>query len=353
MFNDGRILVTGGAGFIGSALVWGLNQMGLDRILIADRLDNPCQWRNLRPLRFEDYVDADELIARTSESPNAFGKIALILHLGACSSTTEQNVRFLMGNNYRYSQRIATWALAMQSRFVYASSAATYGALEGTVAEDLPPESLRPLNAYGYSKHLFDLWARRTGLLEQAVGLKYFNVFGPNEEHKGPMRSMVSRAYEQVRSSGSVQLFRSERPEFRDGEQLRDFLYVKDAVSMTLHLAANPAARGLYNLGSGQAHTWLDLVTPVFAACGLPPRIEFIDMPASLRGQYQYHTCASIGRLRESGYTRPVTPLDRSVADYVRGYLLPGRLLGEEDQGLQHGNHTQPDTPPAATAGCH
>jgi ADP-L-glycero-D-manno-heptose 6-epimerase len=335
MLDRGRILVTGGAGFIGSALVWGLNQMGLDQILIADRLEIPGQWRNLRALQFEDYIDADELAARFTESPRAFGGLAAVLHLGAFSSTTEQDTRSLLRNNYAYSQRIASWAVSMQSRFLYASSAATYGAFEGIVSEDLPLESLRPLSAYGYFKHLFDLWANRTGILEHAVGVKYFNVFGPNEEHKGAMRSMVSQAYDQVRSSGVVRLFSSERPEYRDGEQLRDFLYVKDAVAMTLHLAGTPAAHGLFNLGSGRAHTWLDLVSPVFVACGLPRRIEFIDMPPTLRGQYQYHTCACIDRLRASGYDKPVTTLDRAVAEDVGGYLMPGLRLGDEERRLK------------------
>lgn len=331
MLEDGRIVVTGGAGFIGSALVWGLNRLGVDRILIADRLELPGEWRNLSPLRFEDYVDACDLSARVSKSAEAFGKIGAVLHLGACSSTTEQDTRFLLRNNFEYSKQMALWAAAAGARFVYASSAATYGALEGPVSEDIPLDSLRPLNAYGFSKQVFDLWATRTGLLDRAAGLKYFNVFGPNEEHKGGMRSMVSRAFEQVRATGTVRLFRSHRPDFNDGEQLRDFVYVKDVVAITLHLAATASAHGIYNVGSGQAHTWLDLVTPVFRACELQPRIEFIDMPAAIRGQYQYHTCASIERLRASGYTQPTTALNTAVVEYVRDYLLPGCRLGDAD----------------------
>ncbi len=193
------------------------------------------------------------------------------------------------------------------------------------------------LNAYAFSKHLFDCWAARAGVLERAAGLKYFNVFGPNEDHKGDMRSMVNKAYHQIRETGRVRLFRSHRPEFRDGEQRRDFLYVKDAVEMTIHLAAKPDANGLFNLGSGRASTWIELVTPVFEACGLPCQIEYIDMPEELRGKYQYHTCASIERLRRSGYARPVTPLREAVIEYVRDYLIPGRVLG--------------DTPPEPAAG--
>jgi ADP-L-glycero-D-manno-heptose 6-epimerase len=183
---------------------------------------------------------------------------------------------------------------------------------------------------YGYSKHLFDRYAERLGYLQQAVGLKYFNVFGPNEDHKGDMRSMVHKAFHQIRETGRVRLFRSHRPEFADGEQRRDFIYVKDAVAMTLHLASNPAAHGLYNIGAGVAHTWIDLATAVFAALDRPPHIDFIDMPEALRGKYQYATCAAIGRLRRSGYTAAVTPFSAAISDYVRGYLLHDRRLGDE-----------------------
>ena len=344
MLDDGRIVVTGGAGFIGSALVWALNRRGVDRILIADHPQSPGQWRNLTGLHFEDYVDADDLASRVAADINAFGRIGAVIHLGACSSTTETDLRYLLGNNFEYSKRMAFWSEAVGTRLVYASSAATYGGIEGRVSEDVPLHSLRPLNAYGLSKHLFDLWALRHGILNRAVGVKYFNVFGPNEAHKGDMRSMVNRAWQQIRDTGTVRLFRSHRPEYRDGEQLRDFLYVKDAVAMTLHLAATPAAHGIYNLGSGQAHTWLDLVTAVFAACSRPRHIEFIDMPESIRGQYQYHTCASIERLRASGYTQPVTPLESAVAEYVRGYLMPGRFLGEEGQALDPNEHSTVDS---------
>jgi ADP-L-glycero-D-manno-heptose 6-epimerase len=336
MFDDGRVVVTGGAGFIGSALVWELNRRGLDRILIADRPQSPAQWRNLRPLRFEDYIDAGDLVERVTAKSAALGKVTAVLHLGACSATTEQDLRFLLRNNFEYSKSMASWAENAGARFVYASSAATYGSLEGQVAESIPMGSLRPLNPYGFSKQMFDLWAARTGILDRAAGLKYFNVFGPNEGHKGDMRSMVHRAYEQIRASGTVSLFRSYRPDFKDGEQLRDFLYVKDAVAMTVHLAATAPAHGIFNLGSGHAHTWLDLVTPVFKACSLPPRIEFIDMPAAIRPQYQYHTCASIERLRAAGYSQPATPLDVAVTEYVQQYLIPDCRLGDENRGPDH-----------------
>ena len=324
----GRILVTGAAGFIGSAVAWGLNQQGSDRLVLVDRLGRSEKWRNLASLRFEDYLDADDLFAALERG--ALDEVHTVFHLGACSSTTETDASYLMRNNVDYTRRLAAWALGRGARFLYASSAATYGALEGELDETIPLDQLRPLNMYGYSKHLFDRYADRLGYLQQAVGLKYFNVFGPNEDHKDDMRSMVHKAFHQIRDTGRVRLFRSHRPEFADGEQRRDFIYVKDAVAMTLHLAATPSAHGLYNIGAGVAHTWIDLVTAVFAALDRPPQIDFIDMPEALRGKYQYSTCAAIGRLRRSGYTAAVTPLSAAIADYVRGYLLHDRRLGDE-----------------------
>ena len=332
MWDRGQILVTGGAGFIGSALVWALNQRGHDRILVVDRLDRTAKWRNLSPLRITDYLDADALLG----SLESLTDVAAVLHLGACSSTTETDSAYLMRNNVEYTKTLADWALRRNVRFVYASSAATYGARDGRVSEALPLDELRPLNAYGYSKHAFDLYASRHGLLDRITGLKYFNVFGPNEQHKGDMRSMVDKAFHQIAETGTVRLFRSERPEFADGEQRRDFLYIKDAVEMTLHLAER-AAHGLFNLGSGQSHSWLALTTAVFHAMGREPRVEFFDMPASLRAQYQYDTCAAIDRLLASGYTRPVTPLADAVRDYVQAYLIPDRRLGDPAPELPAG----------------
>ena len=183
---------------------------------------------------------------------------------------------------------------------------------------------------YGYSKQLFDLYAQRRGWLEHLVGLKYFNVFGPNEDHKGDMRSLVHKSTAQVRESGLIRLFKSHRPDFADGEQKRDFLYVKDAVAITLHLAATTRANGLFNVGSGEAHSWNELARAVFSALGLPPRIEYIDMPEALRGKYQYFTQANIGKVRAAGYDRPITTLAEAVHDYVTRYLVPDRRLGDE-----------------------
>jgi ADP-L-glycero-D-manno-heptose 6-epimerase len=325
-FSDARVLVTGGAGFIGSALVWALNRRGCDRIVVCDRLGTDERWRNLTPLRFADYVEADDLLPRLQSG--ALGKFDLVLHMGACSSTTETNASFLIRNNYEFTRDLATWALGQKTRFVYASSAATYGDGSAGMDDDADKlDQLRPLNLYGYSKHLFDLHAKRAGFLNRMVGLKYFNVFGPNEGHKGDMRSLVHKSTAQVQAGGVIRLFKSYRSDFRDGEQKRDFLYVKDAVAMTLHLAASKRAGGLFNIGSGKARTWLDLARAVFVALKRKPKIEFIEMPEAIRDKYQYFTQANLVRLRAAGYTAPVTSLEDAVTDDVRNYLVPDKRL--------------------------
>jgi ADP-L-glycero-D-manno-heptose 6-epimerase len=320
------IVVTGAAGLIGSALIWALNRRGIADIIAVDRLDESEKWRHLVPLRFADYVDADDFVSVIEARPDAFGEVGTVFHLGACSSTTERDADYLMRNNYEYTKVLAQWAIERDVRFVYASSAATYGALEDNLSDEVDLRTLRPLNMYAYSKQLFDLYAARTGISDTIVGLKYFNVFGPNEDHKGDMRSVVCKAYEQIRAGGGVKLFKSYRPEFRDGEQRRDFIYVKDAVEMTLAVAQSDVT-GLVNIGSGQAQTWLDLVRPIFKALGLDDRIEFIEMPELLRPKYQYSTQARIERLRACGYAAPITPLADAVGDYVSNYLVPARVL--------------------------
>jgi len=330
--SRGRIVVTGGAGLIGSAIVWLLNRRGLDDILVVDRLDLSEKWKHLVPLRFADYLDADDLERRIAAG-RVLGDVRTVFHLGACSSTTENDAAFLLRNNYEYTKHLALWAIEQEARFVYASSAATYGALEAELSDQTDLHTLRPLNAYAYSKHLFDLYALRTGLDQKACGLKYFNVFGPNEDHKGEMRSLVHKAYEQILERGSVRLFKSYRQEYRDGEQQRDFIYVKDAVEMTLHLAESDAT-GLFNIGSGNAHTWLELVRPIFHSLELPERIEFVEMPPALRRKYQYHTCARMARLYATGYDRGITPLRDAVADYVVNYLVPQRPLELTDAAV-------------------
>ena len=327
--SRGRIVITGGAGLIGSAVLWALNRRGIDDALVVDRLDASEKWKHLVPLRFADYVEADEF-AQFATAGRNFGDVRTVFHLGACSSTTERDADFLLRNNYEYTKRLALWAAEQEARFVYASSAATYGGLEAELSDETDLYALRPLNAYAFSKHLFDLYAMRTGLDQKTCGLKYFNVFGPNEDHKGEMRSIVQKAYEQIRERGNVRLFKSYKPEYRDGEQQRDFIYVKDAVEMTLHLAES-GATGLFNVGSGTPHTWLELVKPIFLALELPEIIEFVEMPAQLRGKYQYYTCARMARLYATGYDRPITPLADAVTDYVTNYLVPQRPLEISD----------------------
>jgi ADP-L-glycero-D-manno-heptose 6-epimerase len=329
---NGRILVTGGAGFIGSALIWALNRRGITDILVADFLGQDEKWKNLVPLKFTDYVEADVLRRTLQCTPTAFGRFATVFHLGACSATTEKNAAYLIDNNFAYTKELAAWTLAQQGRFIYASSAATYGdGSQGMDDKSQEISALRPLNMYGYSKHLFDLHAQRNGYLSQVVGVKYFNVFGPNEDHKADMRSLVNKAYQQILATGKVQLFKSYHPDYKDGEQMRDFLYVKDAVEMTIHFAETATgAGGLYNLGSGEANTWLTLARAIFSAQGREPQIEFIEMPEVLRGKYQYYTKADISKLRGTGYTKPVTPLAEAVRDYVQNYLATGRKLGDE-----------------------
>ncbi len=321
------IVVTGAAGMIGSAVIWALNERGEDRILAVDVLGTDERWKNLRALRFRDYLERDEFLQRVRDGRLPEG-IRSIVHLGACSDTTERDASFLIRNNFEYTRTLAQLALARDLRFVYASSAATYG--DGSAGyrdreEELP--SLRPLNMYGYSKHLFDQWAWRSGALARLAGLKYFNVFGPNEYHKGEMRSVVLKAFEQVRREGTVRLFKSYRPEYADGEQRRDFLYVKDAARMTLFFLDHPTLGGLFNVGSGRARTWNDLARALFAAMRRPERIQYIDMPEGLRDRYQYFTEADMSRLRAAGWAEEPTPLEEAVGDYVRGYLTAGTHL--------------------------
>ncbi len=328
----GRILVTGGAGFIGSALVWELNRRGFEDILITDFLGCDEKWRNLVPLRFTDFIPADNLLPLLEKSSFELGKIKTVLHMGACSSTTERDADYLVHNNFEYTKNLAEWALSIGARFIYASSAATYGDGDnGMNDEDDGIDRLRPLNMYGYSKQLFDQYARRKGFLNRIVGLKYFNVFGPNEDHKGDMRSLVNKAFAQIMETGKVCLFRSHREDFRDGEQKRDFLYVKDAVRMTLHFLDAVEEGGLYNIGSGEANTWITLANAIFSALNKDPCIEFVDMPEAIREKYQYFTQADVSKLRATGWTESCRPLEEAVADYVNHYLTPDRRLGEAE----------------------
>ena len=321
------IILTGGAGFIGSCMLASLNANGREDVLGVDSLGTGSKWKNLVDRSFIGIVSKQEFRDMMAVG-NVDDDVEAIIHMGACSATTETDADYLYDNNYRYSVDVAEFAAEVDARFIYASSAATYG--DGLRGYADTSTDLRPLNMYGYSKHLFDLHAQREGWLKRIVGVKYFNVFGPNEDHKAEMRSLVNKAYQQILTSGRVQLFKSHKPEFKDGEQMRDFLYVKDAVEMTLHFAEQAtAAGGLYNLGSGEANTWLTLTRAIFSALGREPAIDFVDMPEVLRGKYQYFTQADTSKLRATGYVRPMTPLAASVRDYVQNHLVTGKKLGE------------------------
>jgi len=324
------ILVTGGAGFIGSGLIASLNKRNITDILVADQLGTDEKWKNLRTLAFAGYLEKADLLQMVAKG-RLDKAVKVVFHLGACSDTTETDASYLLKNNYEYTKILAQWAVSRNIRFIYASSAATYGDGEAGFKDDEDCfEDLRPLNMYGYSKHMFDLWARRKGLLGKIVGLKYFNVFGPNEYHKGNMRSFIVKAFEQINAGGTVQLFKSYEKDYGDGEQVRDFVYVKDAVEMTLFFLDNPGLSGLYNVGTGEARTWNDLVTAVFAAMGKEPSIEYIDMPDSIRNQYQYFTRAEIAKLRKAGYDRQISSLEDAIQDYVQEYLQKSAYLRGE-----------------------
>jgi len=320
------IIVTGGAGFIGSALIAALNKRDITDILVVDE-HGKDKCKNLVNLSFADYAEKNNFLEIVSEKKIGAG-FESVFHMGACSDTTETDAEYLRKNNYQYSSLLAQWATNANVRFIYASSAATYGdGSKGFSDDEEKIEQLQPLNLYGHSKQLFDLWAKKTGLLKKIVGLKYFNVFGPNEYHKGDMRSFVLKAFEQIRDTGKVRLFKSHNPDYTDGEYKRDFLYIKDAVDMTLFFYDNPKITGLFNIGAGKARTWNDLVKAVFAAMGKSSNIEYIEMPDSIRNQYQYFTQANITKLRKAGYEKQITSLEDAIKDYVQNYLQNNKYL--------------------------
>jgi ADP-L-glycero-D-manno-heptose 6-epimerase len=313
------IVVTGAAGFIGRNVVAELNRRGETEIILVDELGKDEKWKNLVGLQYEDIVSPEEFLGLIEDG--AFADARSVIHMGACSATTEKDADYLLRNNYQYTRVLCNWCESHEIRFVYASSAATYGdGAEGyNDADDVTP-TLKPLNMYGYSKHMFDLWALKHELFSTIVGLKFFNVYGPYEDHKGDMRSVVVKSYEQIRATGQVKLFKSYKPEYKDGEQLRDFVYVKDAVDVVLYFAMQEygAPGGLFNCGAGKARTWVDLATAVFTAMGVATKIEFIEMPKELQGKYQYFTLADAEKLKAAGYTKGFWSLEDGVGDYVK-----------------------------------
>ena len=321
------VVVTGGAGFIGSVTVWQLNQLGEDNIIVVDELRSGEKWKNLNGLKYADVFHKSDFFDMVLDNEVPF-KIDSIIHLGACSATTEKDADYLLHNNYKFTLELAHYALERDIRFIYASSAATYGdGLNGYNDNEDELNTLRPLNMYGYSKHMFDLWAKKNKVLDRIVGLKYFNVYGPNEYHKGDMRSVVHKAFEQVKETGKVKLFKSYNAGYKDGEQKRDFIYVKDAVDMTLYFLENRDKNGLYNIGTGNAQTWNDLVTALFKAMDKPVNIEYIDMPDHLKGKYQYFTEGNLDKLRDTGYNKEIFSLEKGVEDYVKNYLLKNEFI--------------------------
>lgn len=316
------IIVTGGAGFIGSNLVAALNNRGEREIVVCDRLRNGDKWRNLAKRQLAGIVPPDRILAHLdAHAP----MVRAVFHLGAISATTATDGDLVIDTNFRFSLDLWDWCARHHVPFIYASSAATYGDGETGFTDDNDLEALarlRPLNLYGWSKHLFDLRVRElvnSGRPRppQWAGLKFFNVFGPNEYHKGAMQSVVAKSYPPIAAGQPARLFKSHRHGYDDGGQLRDFVWVKDVVAVMLWLFDNPGTSGIFNVGSGQARSFRDLVTAIFIALGRPPEIEYFDMPEELRGKYQYFTQADMSRLRAVGYVQPFTTLEDAVRSYV------------------------------------
>jgi ADP-L-glycero-D-manno-heptose 6-epimerase len=315
------IIVTGGAGFIGSAFVAKLNAQGITDIIIVDELNSNARAKNLANKRYSHYVGKQEFIESVKGNSLQSG-VTAIVHLGACSSTTEKNLEYLRENNFNYSRILAEYCISNNIRYIYASSAATYGDGAHGYDDDVARlDELKPLNPYGDSKQMMDLWARDHGVLSKIVGLKFFNVYGPNEYYKGQMASVAWKAFNTINDTGAFSLFKSHRPDYKDGEQMRDFVYVKDCCDIIWWLLNNPSVNGLFNVGSGEARSWNDLLKALFTAMKKPVNITYIDMPKDLQPQYQYFTEAPVLRLRAAGYTAPLRTLEEGVADYVTQHL--------------------------------
>jgi len=314
------VIVTGGAGFIGSNIIAALNKNNITNILVVDNLGNSDKWKNLNGKIYSDYLNKNDLIPKLLSK--SLQSIEAIIHMGACSATTEKNADYVMENNYRYSRTLAEWCAPRGVRFIYASSGATYGnGSQGFSDSHETTIKLIPENVYGYSKHLMDLWAIKSGAVSQICGLKFFNVYGPNEYHKEGMWSGVFRTFNQINEHEKVTLFKSNNPSYKDGEQKRDFIYVKDIAETVIWLLRNKDVNGLFNLGTGQARTWKDMVHAVFKAMNLSPVIKYTDMPEELRDRYQNFTQAEMMKIRNAGYDREFTSLESGVSDYLHNYL--------------------------------
>ncbi len=315
------VIVTGGAGFIGSTVIWMLNNKGIDDILVVDNLGHSLKWKNLVKLKYRDYIHKSVFLE--SIEKHRFDQADTIIHLGACSATTETDAEYLMENNFHYTVTLAIHALANGVRFINASSAATYGDGSHGFSDDVDALSdLKPLNMYAYTKHLFDRWTLRNKALPHLASLKFFNVFGPNEYHKGDMCSLIYKGFKQINANGSLRLFKSYLPEYPHGGQRRDFIYVKDCAEVIGWLVENPSANGLYNLGTGRDRSWNDLAAALFHAMDRPAKIEYIDMPEGIRNAYQSYTCADMHKLKASACPVQFTELEDAIADYVKDYLM-------------------------------
>lgn len=322
------IIVTGGAGFIGSALVWGLNKRGRSDILIVDSTDHDEQEHNLADLQYEEMISGEEFRQKLAAGDFDSRGVEAIFHMGAISATTEKSWEKLLDINVEFTKEIIRWCNDNTVRCVYASSAATYGNGEQGYSDDHKQfNNFTPLNLYGKSKLLVDIWARDAGYLDNVVGLRFFNVFGPNEWHKGSMQSVMAKLYPDIVAGQPMRLFKSYKEGIADGEQKRDFVYVKDVVSATLFFLDNPEQNGVFNVGSGRACSWNEVAKAMFLAIQKEPKIEYVDMPEDVKAHYQYFTEADIKKLRSAGFTTPMTTLEEAIKDYVVNYLASHKHL--------------------------
>ena len=314
------VIVTGGAGFIGSCIVRTLNDMGIEDITIVDHICETNKWMNMRNKKYTEYINRDEFLEKL---PEYAGKVTHIIHMGACSATTERDFDFLYKNNYEYTKTLWKFCTENQISFIYASSAATYGDGKEGFDDKEDIKRLRPLNGYGYSKQLFDLWAEKQTIApKQHVGFKFFNVYGPNEYFKGSMASVIFHSFNKINETGEMGLFKSYKEGYEDGGQLRDFVYVKDICKVVKFMIEHEEVSGLFNLGTGQARSFYDLAASTFKAMGLEPNIKYIEMPESLRAKYQYYTQANMEKLRSVGYADDFYSLEDGAKDYVQNYLM-------------------------------
>ncbi len=318
------IIVTGGAGFIGSCIVRELNNMGYEDIIIVDNIQKTEKWKNMRNKRYLEYISRNDFLNRL---PEFAGKVSHVIHMGACSATTELDFDFLYKNNFEYTKTLWKFCTENQCSFIYASSAATYGAGEFGFDDKMDIKKLLPLNGYGYSKQLFDLWVEKQSLApRQHVGFKFFNVYGPNEYYKGSMASVIFHSFNKILETGQMGIFKSYKEGYEDGKQLRDFVYVKDLCKVVHFMIEHPKVCGLFNLGTGTARSFYDLAAATFDAMGVERNITFVEMPESLRPKYQYFTEAKMDKLREAGYKDDFYSLEEGAKDYVQNYLMQNIL---------------------------